>query len=146
MPLIRKKSPAGYSGTPLPKKLGIKAGYRVRLKGAPAEVRDELKAALAECTSAKSGPLDFIMLFVKSQAGLHARLQSLAHELAPSGMIWISWPKKTSGVVCDVSENDVRTIGLAAGLVDIKVCAVNETWSGLKFVIPITKRKSRQSR
>src|SRR3974390_1751282 len=132
---------AGYSGTPLPKKLGIKPGYRVRLETAPAEVRDELKAALAECVSAKSGPLDFIMLFVKSQADLQAKLQSLARELAASGMIWISWPKKTSGIVCDVSENDVRDIGLAAGLVDIKVCAVNETWSGLKFVIPVAKRK-----
>ena len=135
---------AGYSGTPLPKKLGIKDYYRVLLEGAPPDVKAELKASLAHCelvTQARA-PLDFVMLFVKSQADLQARMATLARQLAPAGMLWVSWPKKASGVACDMNENDVRRIGLATGLVDIKVCAVNETWSGLKFVIPVSQRKT----
>jgi hypothetical protein len=132
---------AGYSGTPLPKKLGIKDGLRVRLDGAPADVLAELKTALTACRSAKNGEFDFAMLFVKSQAELKKELEGLVRKLDQQGMIWIAWPKKSSGVACDMNENDVREIGLAAGLVDIKVCAVNETWSGLKFVIPVAKRK-----
>jgi hypothetical protein len=124
----------GYSGTPLPKKLGIKAGFRVHLSNAPVEVRDELKASLAECTHAKSGALDFAMLFTKSRAELEKEFRRLAKLLAPAGMLWVSWPKKSSGVATDVDEHVVRDIGLAAGLVDVKVCAVSEIWSGLKFV------------
>jgi len=136
---------AGYSGTPLPKKLGIKDNFRVLLEGVTAEVRTELKDSLAACEIVKQdrGPLDFVMLFVKSQAELKARIGALARKLAPAGMLWVSWPKKSSGLACDLNENDVRSIGLAAGLVDIKVCAVDETWSGLKFVIPVAKRKTK---
>lgn len=134
---------AGYSGTPLPKKLGIKGNFRAFLEGTPADVRAELKDSLATCEIAKQarGPLDFVMLFVKSKSELQTRMATLSQQLAPAGMLWVSWPKKSSGVNCDLSENDVRIIGLAAGLVDIKVCAVNEVWSGLKFVIPVAKRK-----
>jgi hypothetical protein len=136
---------AGYSGTPLPKKLGIQENFRVLLHAAPADVRAELKESLAGCdvVQQERGPLDFVLLFVKSQAELKMRFAPLARQLAPAGMLWVSWPKKSSGVTCDLNENDVRATGLAAGLVDIKVCAVNDTWSGLKFVIPVARRKAK---
>ena len=131
----------GYSGTPLPKKLGIKAGLRVHLLEAPSEVRDELRQALAECTvSPQRNALDFVMLFTKSRAKLRKEFSAMAKLLAPAGMLWVSWPKKSSGVVTDVDENVVREIGLDAGLVDVKVCAVTNVWSGLKFVRRIKDR------
>jgi hypothetical protein len=126
----------GYSGTPLPKKLGIKPGFRVCLGGVPPEVRAELKAALADCElmrdSKKSS--DFLMVFTKSRENLSDDFEHLSRQLTPSGMFWVCWPKKSSGVMTDLNENIVREIGLAAGLVDVKVCAVTEVWSGLKFV------------
>ena len=127
---------AGYSGTPLPKKLGIKDGFRFSLIEAPDELRKELKNSLAHCEELKDGksPLDFAMLFTKSSSELSKTFAELAPRLAPAGMLWISWPKKSSGVSTDLDENRVRNIGLAAGLVDVKVCAVTEIWSGLKFV------------
>lgn len=132
----------GYSGTPLPKKLGIKAGFRVRLTNAPAEVQAELGAELAECDAVKQGEgLDFAMIFTKSRAELTREFRRTAKELAPAGMLWVSWPKKSSGVKTDLDENVVRGIGLDAGLVDVKVCAVTEVWSGLKFVRRLTDRK-----
>jgi hypothetical protein len=129
----------GYSGTPLPKKLGIKDGARVRLFQMPADVRAELKQSLAHCKILPGGKkeVDFMMLFAKMREDLEEDLElvdHLAKQLAPAGMLWISWPKKSSGVATDVTENVVRQIGLAAGLVDVKVCAVSEVWSGLKFV------------
>jgi hypothetical protein len=124
----------GYSGTPLPKKLGIKSGFRVRLANAPAEVRAELRDALAECEIKAGDLLDFAMLFTKSRAELAKEFSRMAKLLAPAGMLWVSWPKKSSGVTTDLNENAVREIGLRAGLVDVKVCAVTEVWSGLKFV------------
>ena len=134
---------AGYSGTPLAQKLGIRKGNRAFLENAPDDVRSELKAALAECEQLKTarGPIDFAMLFVKSQAECEKRMAPLARQLEQAGMLWISWPKKASGIATDLREDDVRRIGLGAGLVDVKVCAVNDTWSGLKFVIPVAKRK-----
>jgi hypothetical protein len=131
---------AGYSGTPLPKKLGLKEQFRVTLRKVPAEVKSELKDALAVCRIVKDGPLDFVLLCVKSQAELKAEFLRFSKQLAPAGMIWVSWPKKNSGVETDVGENEVREIGLDAGLVDVKVCAVNDVWSGLKFVV---RRKDR---
>lgn len=127
----------GYSGTPLPKKLGIQEKFRVALLDMPADVKAELKSALADCALAKDGkgPLDFAMIFVKSQAEMTKQFARMAKQLAPAGMLWVSWPKKSSGVATDLDENIVRRIGLAAGLVDVKVCAVTEVWSGLKFVI-----------
>ncbi len=126
----------GYSGTPLPKKLGIKDGFRVRLQNAPADVRAELKTDLASCKMQRDAktPLDFAMIFTKSQTDLAKEFKLLSGQLAPAGMLWVSWPKKSSGVATDLDENIVRTIGLAAGLVDVKVCAVTDVWSGLKFV------------
>jgi hypothetical protein len=132
----------GYSGTPLPKKLGIKAGFRARLANAPADVREELRQALAECTMVKQeSALDFAMMFTKSSAELARDFPRMARLLAPAGMLWVSWPKKSSGVATDVDENVVRGIGLDAGLVDVKVCAVTEVWSGLKFVRRVKDRK-----
>jgi hypothetical protein len=132
----------GYSGTPLPKKLGIKDGFRVALLHAPGDVKAELSDAFKKCSLLKpaAGTLDFIFLFVKSRARLELDLVPAARALAPAGMLWISWPKKSSGVVSDLDENIVRQSGLDAGLVDIKVCAVTDVWSGLKFVLPVKNR------
>ena len=126
----------GYSGTPLPKKLGIKDGFRVRLITAPPDVLAELKTALSACEVAREdkAPLDFAMIFTKSKAELAKAFKGIGKRLAPAGMLWVSWPKKSSGVATDLDENVVREIGLEAGLVDVKVCAVTEVWSGLKFV------------
>jgi len=114
----------GYSGTPLPKKLGIKDGLRVRLQNAPADVRASLKAELAGCKiqGDDKTPIDFAMIFTKSQADLAREFKKLSRQLAPAGMLWVSWPKKSSGVATDLDENVVRDIGLAAGVVDVKVC------------------------
>ena len=133
---------AEYSSTPLPRKLGIKEQFRVTFVGLPADVKAELRDALAGCSVVKDGrgPLDFAMVFAKTQAELKSEFVRLAKRLAPSGMLWISWPKKTSGVATDMNENDVRRIGLDAGLVDVKVCAVSEVWSGLKFVRRVKDR------
>lgn len=126
----------GYSGTPLPKKLGIKDGFRVCLVKTPSDVLSELKASLAACEVVRDSkaPLDFAMLFATSKAELAKEFKRIAKSLAPAGMLWVSWPKKSSGVANDLDENLVRGIGLAAGLVDVKVCAVTDVWSGLKFV------------
>jgi len=131
---------AGYSGTPLPKKLGIKEQFRVAMFDLPPDVKSELKTALASCDLATDGPLDFAMIFVKKAADLKKKFPRLAKQLASAGILWVSWPKKASGVATDLTENEVRKIGLDAGLVDVKVCAVNEIWSGLKFVIRLKDR------
>jgi hypothetical protein len=132
----------GYSATPLPKKLGIKSGFRVLLEDAPPEVRAELKPALVGCEIVRDGntSLDFVMAFTKSKAALAKEFTRLSKQLAPAGMLWVSWPKKSSGVATDLDENIVREIGLAEGLVDVKVCAVTEVWSGLKFVRRVKDR------
>ena len=133
---------AGYSGTPLPQKLGIKPQFRVALVDLPSEVDAELKEALALCRRINHGkePLDFALVCVKTGADLKKQFAHLKKRLAPAGMLWISWPKKSSGVASDLDENVVRAIGLTAGLVDVKVCAVSEVWSGLKFVIRLKDR------
>jgi hypothetical protein len=136
---------AGYSGTPLPKKLGLKPQFRVAFFQLPGDVKTELKAALSDCLLVKdrkdvSDRLDFAMIFTKSQADMKEQFSKFARRLAPAGMLWVSWPKRASGVVTDLTENDVMRIGLTAGLVDVKVCAVNEIWSALKFVIRVQDR------
>jgi hypothetical protein len=132
----------GYSGTPLPKKLGIKPGFRVVLTDAPPEVNAELRAELAECAVVRDPrtPIDFAIVFPKSVASLAKEFKRISKRLTPAGMLWATWPKKSSGVVTDLNENFVRQIGLDAGLVDVKVCAVTEVWSGLKFVRRIKDR------
>lgn len=131
--------PAGYSGTPLRKKLGIKPEGRSLLVGAPKDVIEELGVARSALSPAAQD-LDFILLFVKSEAELVKNFAKLAAKLQPAGMLWVSWPKKASGVATDLSEDVVRKVGLVAGLVDVKVCAVDETWSGLKFVYRLKDR------
>ena len=133
---------AGYSGTPLPQKLGIKPGARLALLGAP----DGFEVALAplpegvDTRTAARGPLDVALLFTTRRADLERRFARVASVLQPAGGLWVVWPKKASGVPTDLTENVVREIGLAAGLVDNKVCAVDETWSGLRFVIRVQDR------
>jgi hypothetical protein len=109
---------------------------------APADVLEELNTALANCRKLDDGkaPLDFAMLFTKSKAELAGDFKRISKLLAPAGMLWVSWPKKSSGVLTDLNENIVRDIGLDAGLVDVKVCAVTEVWSGLKFVRRVKDR------
>jgi len=136
---------SGYSGTPLPKKLGIKDGLSVALLNMPGDIRSELAEALGQCRIAKTltAPIDFVHLFSKSRAELEQELKRVAKALAPAGMLWVSWPKKSSGVATDLTEDVIRGMGLKAGLVDVKVCAVTDVWSGLKFVIPVKNRLGR---
>jgi hypothetical protein len=129
----------GYSGTPLARKLGIKEKFRVRLVEMPPSVKAELKDALGSCREERS-KLDFAMIFLRTKSELEKTFERVAKQLAPAGMLWVSWPKKSSGVASDLDGNVVREVGLEAGLVDVKVCAVDKVWSGLKFVIRVKDR------
>ena len=133
---------AGYSGTPLPRKLGLKPQFKVAFFQLPGDVKTTLKEALSECLLVKDGQgaLDLAMIFIKSRADMEQHFPKFARRLAPAGMLWVSWPKKTSRLAADLNENDVRRIGLSMGLVDVKVCAVSEVWSGLKFVVRVKDR------
>ena len=127
----------GYSGTPLPKKLGIKTGSRLALVNAP-EGFDRTLGELPERVELKRaarGPLDVIVFFTTSAAELQRRFDRLAAALDPTGALWVAWPKKGSGFKTDLTENAVRDVALPKGLVDNKVCAIDETWSGLRLVI-----------
>ncbi len=110
--------------------------------GVPIDVRTELRDSLKSCQIVKDGDsaVDLILLFSKASADLVPRLRQAAKALAAAGMLWISWPKKTSGVSTDLTENTIRETGLKAGLVDVKVCAITDVWSGLKFVIRVKDR------
>lgn len=134
---------SGYSGTPLLKKLGIKPGFRIFVFQAPAEYFDWLSPLPVDVNISQrlSGRFDFIHIFVKDHKTFSAQILKSMKCLNSDGMIWVSWPKKSSGIVTDLNENIIRDFGLKSGLVDIKVCAVDETWSGLKFVIPVSQRK-----
>src|SRR5712692_9590325 len=138
----------GYSGTPLAKKLGIKDNFLAALLHVPDDVKSELRDALGKCRiqHIDNKDLDFIFLFAKSHAGLALELWPAAEAPAPAGILWISWPKKASGVATDLTEDAIRQSGLDAGLVDVKVCAVTDVWSGLKFVIPVKNRPKRARR
>jgi hypothetical protein len=127
---------AGYSGTPLPAKLGIKTGAVVALVGAPPDFERTLEALPAgvRLRRAGRGPCDLAMWFPRSLRDLERRVAGVA-PLAAGGGLWIAWPKRASGVPTDLSESAVRRAGLAAGLVDYKVCAIDATWSGLKFAV-----------
>jgi hypothetical protein len=133
---------AGYSGKPITQKLGIKPGFCIFVSGAP-KAYDELVGGLpdgAKIVTRPKAPLDMVHLFATKAAGLKDKLESFREAIAPDGMIWVSWPKKSSGVATDLSDVVVRDTALPLGLVDIKVCAIDETWSGLKFVIPKDRR------
>ena len=134
---------AGYSGTPLPKQLGVKENQRIALINQPANFEKELGALPATTTIVEklTAPLDLVMLFVDSEKTLAKQFPSVAKKLSSNGMIWVAWPKKTSGVPTDLAFGCVQRIGLDCGLVDVKICAINEVWSGLKFVIRVKDRK-----
>ena len=139
-PVVPDSVMAGYSGTPLPKKLGIKAGYVVALVGAP-EGFERTLGALPEGVELRPGARgrpDLVIWFVNSQRDLRRRVKRLG-ELAGAGGLWIAWRKRASGAATDLTQASVRKAGLAAGLVDYKVCAIDERWSGLRF----TRRKSK---
>jgi hypothetical protein len=128
---------AGYSGTPLLKKLGIKEGCSMLVINKPknySELIGELHDEAREVNS-NSKEIDFIHVFVKSKKELESSLPKLMNQLKRDGMIWVSWYKKSAGIPTDVTEDVIRSIALPMGLVDVKVCAVDEQWSGLKLVI-----------
>ena len=131
-------SMAGYSKTPLSQKLGIKENHAVALPSAPADFQrtlGELPAGVAVVDDAAAAAVyDIILFFTMSRAELRRRFAALAGRLDPAGGFWIGWPKKTSGVATDLTEDVIRGIGLEAGLVDNKVCAIDDVWSGLRFV------------
>ena len=136
---------AGYSGTPLSKKLGIKDAHRVVSLHAPEGFAKTLVPMpdgvdLGESLAGKQ-PIDVILLFCKDQKIFAKDFPKAAARLAQNGGLWVCWPKKSSGMASDLSENPIRDLGLAAGLVDNKVCAVDEIWSGLRFVIRVKDRK-----
>lgn len=149
-------APAGYSGTPLLKKLGLKPGQRALLIGVPEEVaeigRYDLFAACARVSgladkrltaALAKAPFDYVHIFAKQADRLADALPRLGPALDPAGMIWVSWPKKASKVATDITEDVVRNLALSNELVDIKVCAVDHVWSGLKLVIPVALRAKR---
>jgi hypothetical protein len=128
---------AGYSGTPLVKKLGIAPGAKVAILGAP----DGFDATLGQLpegtvvTRRLGGRRDVVLVFVTQRAALAGRLEALRAAIAPDGMIWVAWPKQAARMPTDITEDVVREVVLPTGLVDVKVCAIDATWSGLKVVI-----------
>jgi hypothetical protein len=135
---------AGVSATPLPRKLGIKSGQRIVTIGAPANYRELLSDMPPDAvvTNRISRAARFVHLFVRSRRELARQLAALREKIDDSGIIWVSWPKKSSGVSTDLTEDVIRNEALPLGFVDVKVCAVDETWSGLKLMIRRTKRKA----
>lgn len=136
------KPTSGYSGTPLAKKLGFKDHFKVRLIGAPEYYLDlfsDLPPTVDFVKETKSKK-DLIHYFVTEAAELKKELPALKKELQPNGMIWVSWYKKSAKMPTDITEDIIRGLALKIGLVDVKVCAVDEKWSGLKLVIPVKDR------
>jgi hypothetical protein len=135
--LRRLPQVAGYSATPLAKKLSLKDGMRVFWPGMPESVQAAITSAglsFVRLTNPEP-PIDAAHVFVTRRADLDAAIQAIRPVLAPAGFLWVSWPKKGSGLASEVNENEVRNAALPTGLVDVKVCAVDETWSGLKVVL-----------
>jgi hypothetical protein len=136
-------SSAGYSGTPLLQKLGIKDGHRVALLDAPRNLPEALapvKASAVLKAKPGAGPFDVIVLFAERRAALEPKFREAARALDPAGGLWVAWPKRASGVPTDLTEDVVREVALAAGLVDNKVCAIDEVWSGLRCVYRVKDR------
>ena len=134
---------AGYSGTPLAKKLGIKPGFRIKIVEEPKDYFSLFTDLLMDLEIIRDLEIekDFIHYCTTSALQLKKDIGQLKKEIVQHGILWISWPKKTAKLATDLNGNFVREIGLGAGLVNIKVCAVNEIWSGLKFVVPVKDRK-----
>jgi hypothetical protein len=129
---------AGYSGTPLWKKLGFKTGLTSYVDGAPSQYLSLLSLPIDMKVSWLAGPepdMKFVHLFAIDRSRLKKKLESYRRKIAPDGVIWVSWPKKTSDVASDITEDGIREVALPIGLVDIKVCAIDEVWSGLKLMI-----------
>jgi hypothetical protein len=137
----------GYSGKPVVQKLGIKPGFCIFTSGAPAAYANIVGKLPADVTIvarlSTSTPVDMVHLFATEGAGLEGKLRGFRDAITPDGMVWVSWPKKSSGVVTDLTDVVVRDTALPLGLVDTKVCAIDATWSGLKFVIPKALRIKR---
>lgn len=135
---------AGYSGTPLPKKLGIKPGHRVAVLNAPRAAGATIAEIAAEgpvdLRLKGAAPYDVIVLFCDSEFRFLSGFDGARARLAENGGLWVAWPKKSSGIETDLNENTIRDHGLATGLVDNKVCAIDETWSGLRFVVRLRDR------
>jgi len=128
---------AGYSGTPLAQKLGLERGMRVWFHNMPESVRAEIDpdGLNIDTQATASAGLQGAHIFVTERSHLERELPALRELIAPNGFVWVSWPKKASGVACEVSEDMIREVALPTGLVDVQVCAVDEIWSGLKLVI-----------
>lgn len=126
-------APVGYSGTPLPQKLGIKPGARVALVDAPRSFGLDLPHDVA-LVDLRDGDLDVVLWFIRERAALEEGLAATSGRIKPAGGLWIAWPKRASGVATDVTEDVVREVALPTGLVDNKVCAIDATWSGLRLV------------
>lgn len=131
---------AGYSGKPITAKLGVKPGMRLYVDGLPADVDVTWPAGVTVLRRLPALPLDLAWAFCVDRARLRRRLPALIAATASDGAVWISWPKKASGRATDLDENVVREAGLAHGVVDIKVAAVDDTWSALKFVRRVRDR------
>jgi hypothetical protein len=127
----------GYSGTPLARKLSLKDGMRVWWDGMPESVRSEIvtEGLALDLLDAPEAPIDAAQIFVTERADLEAKVAQLLPLLQPAGMIWVSWPKKAAKVATDITEDVIRDVCLPMGLVDVKVCAVDAIWSGLKLVV-----------
>ena len=138
---------AGYSGTPLPRKLGIGEGSRVLLVNAPPTlVLAPLPGGAIVHRRRRGDPYDIVLLFVTERHALGAGFMQLSRRIVANGAVWVCWPKRASGVVTDLTENVVREHGLLVGLVDVKVAAIDATWSGLKFVRRLADRAAVSSR
>jgi hypothetical protein len=134
--------PAGYSTTPTAKKLGLKDGHRVCVLNPPKKYADLIGRLPKDVTLTDrlNQPANIVHVFVTKQADLTSRIQLMRKAIAPDGAVWVSWPKKASKVPTDVTEDTIRALALASGLVDVKVCAIDDVWSGLKLVIPVGQR------
>lgn len=146
--MARGAKPAGYSGTPLPKKLGLKDGQKALFVALPPELESLTRAAgfalIAHAPSwarAKGRNFDVIHAFSTSQAEIARYLPALRKALAEDGMIWVSWPKRASKIPTDVTEDTIRSVALEGDLVDVKVAAIDERWSGLKLVVRVAARR-----
>ena len=135
---------SGYSGTPLPKKLGIKDGFIIKIINRPDYYFDLFPYIPVNLVEENTEEIskDFIHYFEKDRSNLELAIPSLKNEIKQNGMIWISWPKKASKVKSDITEDVIRNFALQNGLVDIKVCSINDIWSALKLVIPVKDRKN----
>ncbi len=141
--------PAGYSGTPLVRKLGIRDGHRVGIFEGPPEVAELLadapESVRVEDAQAGADPYDVILLFARDEAALRSRIDLAVSLLTEAGGLWLAWLKQSSGIPTDVNREVVREVGLATGLVDNKVCAVDERWSGLRFVRRLSARGAKRA-